>query len=216
MDIDYLLALQNIRQSLPSPVEQIAVAISYIGEGPILIALALIVYWCIDKRIGQFGMIALASGNFVNQLIKNIACVYRPWIRDARIIPAESAIEGAGGYSFPSGHCTGTATILGSFAWLLRKTHKALAVLCIVVIVIVAFSRNFLGVHTPQDVLVGLLLAVVMIALVQAFFKWLDRYDALMPGHKKDLGVMIAVIVVCVISIVVLMLKPYPMDYVDG
>lgn len=216
MDIEYLLALQNLRQSMPSPIELAAVAISYIGEGPILVALALVVYWCIDKRMGQFGMVAMASGNFVNQLIKNIACVYRPWIRDARIIPAEAAIEGAGGYSFPSGHCTGTASVLGSFAWLLRKKHRAIAVLCIVVIVIVAFTRNFLGVHTPQDVLVGLLLAVVSIAATQAFFNWIDRYDAMEPGHKKDLLVVIVVFVLCAASIAFVVLKPYPMDYVDG
>lgn len=216
MDIDFLLACQNLRQSLPSPVELACVAISYIGEGPVLVAVALVVYWCIDKRMGQFGMVAMASGNFVNQLIKNIACVYRPWIRDARIVPAEAAIEGAGGYSFPSGHCTGTASVLGGFAWIMRKKHRVLAVLCIVVVVLVAFTRNFLGVHTPQDVIAGLLLAVVAIAAVQAFFNWIDRYDALEPGHKKDLLVVVVVVVLCIASIAFVVLKPYPMDYVDG
>ena len=79
-----------------------------------------------------------------------------------------------------------------------------------------AFSRNFLSVHTPQDVLAGLLIALVMIALTQAFFNWLDRYDALMPQHNKDIIVMVIVLVLCALSIVVLLVKPYPLDYVNG
>ncbi|MBQ9044012.1 MAG: phosphatase PAP2 family protein [Eggerthellaceae bacterium] len=216
MDISYLLFLQNLREGAPSFFEQFFVYLSYIGDGPALIALVLIVYWCIDKRAGQFSFIAFGFGNFVNQLLKNICCVYRPWIRSSEIVPAEAAIEGAGGYSFPSGHTTGTATSLGSFAWLARKDHKWISIVCIVVIVLMMFARNFLGVHTPQDVIVGLVIAIVMIALTQLFFNWLDRYDSMMPGHNKDLIVMIIVVIVCAISVVFIILKPYPMDYVDG
>lgn len=216
MDISYLLALQNLRQSLPDFVTTFFVLLSYIGDGPALVALVLVVYWCVDKRAGQFSFVAFGFGNFVSQLLKNICCIYRPWVRSSAVVPAEAAIEGAGGYSFPSGHTTGTATSLGSFAWLARKNHKWISVVCIVVILLMMFSRNFLGVHTPQDVLVGLIIAIVMIALTQLFFNWLDRYDAMMPGHNVDLIITIAVVVVCALSVAFVMLKPYPMDYVDG
>lgn len=216
MDISFLLALQGLRESLPGFIETFLVYLSYIGDGPGLVALVLLIYWCVDKRAGQFSFIAFGAGNFVNQLLKNIACVYRPWIRDAAITPAERAIEGATGYSFPSGHTTGTATSLGSFAWLARKDHKWVTVVCTIIILLMMFSRVFLGVHTPQDVLVGLLIAIVTIVLTQAFFNWIDRYDAMMPYHNKDIVVMVIVIVVSVISVIFVMLKPYPMDYVDG
>lgn len=216
LDISYLLFLQNLREGAPGFAEQFFVYLSYIGDGPALVALVLLVYWCIDKRAGQFAFMAFGAGNFVSQLIKNIACVYRPWVRDAAIIPAESAIEGAGGYSFPSGHTCGTATSLGSFAWLARKKHKWITIVCVIVIVLMMFSRNFLGVHTPQDVVVGLLIAIIMIGLVQAFFNWIDRYDALMPGHNKDIVVMVVVLALSVASIIVVLVKPYPLDYVNG
>ena len=216
MDIQFLLALQQLRESLPSFFETFFVGLSYIGDGPALVALVLIVYWCVNKRAGQFSFIAFSSGNFVNQLVKNIACVYRPWIRDAAILPAEKAVPGATGYSFPSGHTTGTATSLGSFAWLARKNHKWITIVCIVVILLMMFARVFLGVHTPQDILVGLLLAIVMIALTQAFFNWIDRYDSMMPGHNRDIVVMVIVLVVCIASVVFIVLKPYPIDYVNG
>ena len=216
MDIQYLLALQDLRLSLPGPIETFFVLLSYIGDGPALVALVLVVYWCVDKRSGQFTFMAFGCANFVSQLLKNIVCAYRPWIRDAAITPAEASIEGAGGYSFPSGHTTGTASSLGSFAWLARRKRVWITVVCIVVIVLMGFSRNYLGVHTPQDVLVGLLVAIVMIALTQQFFNWIERYDALMPGHNKDIVVMVVLLVVSVASVAFVMLKPYPMDYVDG
>ena len=216
MDISILLALQQLRQSLPSFIETFFVMLSYIGDGPGLVALVLIVYWCVDKRAGQFSFIAFGAGNFVNQLLKNIVCVYRPWIRDSAVVPSEKAISGAAGYSFPSGHTTGTTTSLGSFAWVARGKHLWIVIVCVVVIVLMMFARLFLGVHTPQDVIVGLLIGIVMIALTQLFLNWMDRWDAMMPGHNKDLIVAAIVIVVSIASVAFVMLKTYPMDYVNG
>lgn len=216
MDISILLALQQLRDSLPSFVSTFFELFSKIGDGPALVALVFVVYWCISKRAGQFACVAFSAGNFVGQLLKNTICAYRPWVRDASIIPVEGSIEGAGGYSFPSGHTIGTATSLGSFAWLARKKHRWITVVCVIFILLMMFSRNFLGVHTPQDVLVGLLVALIFIALTQLFFNWIGRYDALMPGHNKDIIAMVVVLVVCALSIAFVILKPYPMDYVDG
>ena len=216
MDIDYLLALQQLRQSLPSLLEDAMLGISFIGDGPALVAIALLIYWCVDKRTGLFAILAMGIGNFVSQLLKNILCVYRPWVRDARIIPAEGALEGAGGYSFPSGHATGAGTIFGSIAWMQRRRHKVLGVVCILLILIMCFSRNFLGVHTPQDVLVALCVAILAIVVVNALLNWIDRSDALVPGHKRDIAIVIVLLVLCVASIAVIELKAYPMDYANG
>lgn len=215
MDIGFLLALQGIRESAPSFIETFLVLLSKIGDGPALVALVLLIYWCVDKRAGQFAFFAFSAGNFVNQLLKNIVCAYRPWIRDSAIVPAEKAIGGATGYSFPSGHTTGTATSLGSFAWLARKSRKWITVVCTIIILLMMFSRLYLGVHTPQDVIVGLIIAIIAIALTQAFFNWIDRYDALMRYHNKDIVVMVIVILASVASVAFIILKPYPMDYVN-
>ena len=205
-----------MRQSLPSFVEQFLAIISYIGDGPALVALVMLVYWSVDKRIGQMALACFGVGNFISQLLKNIACVYRPWIRDARIVVSPYAVEGAGGYSFPSGHVTGTVTSLGMFAWMARKRNKVITVICVVVILLMMFSRNFLGVHTPQDVLVALLIGIAMIAIAQAFFNWIELRDIMTPGHNIDLVVTIVLMVVSAASVALVVMKPYPMDYVDG
>lgn len=216
MDIEYLLVLQNARESLPDALETFFLWFSFVADGPALVALAMIVYWCVDKRTGLFTCGCFAAGNFVCQLAKNLICVYRPWIRSDAVVPTPDAIEGAGGYSFPSGHTTGAGTVFGSFAWQARKRYLWISILCVVAVLIIAFSRNYLGVHTPQDVLVGLFIAVVMVALTQLFFNWIDRYDALMPGHAKDAMVLVVVFGVCIASLIIVACKPYPLDYVDG
>ena len=216
MDIQYLLTLQGLRESLPDPIETFFVLLSVLGDGPALVALVCIVYWCVDKRAGQFTFFALSAASFAGQLLKNIVCAYRPWVRDATVSPAEKAIESVDGYSFPSGHTIGAMSAFGSFAWLARKKHGGIVVLCIFMIVVVAFSRNFLGVHTPQDVLGGLLIGLIAIALTQLFFNWIERWDAIVPHHNKDVVVMVVVIVACALAVAFVLVKPYPMDYIDG
>lgn len=216
MDIAILHALQQLRESSPSIIETILSMISFIGDGPGLVAIVLIVYWGIDKRAGTFAMASFGTSNFVCQFIKNIACVYRPWVRDPTITPAASALEGAGGYSFPSGHTAGATSSLGSLAWAWRKKHRWVMVVAVIIVLLMMFSRLFLGVHTPQDVLVGLLVALIVIALMHAFFSWIERCDAMTPGHNKDIIVMVVALAICVISVIVVQVKPYPMDYVDG
>lgn len=217
LDIAYLLALQNLRQSLPHAFEQFFGALSFIGEGPLLVAAALIVYWSVDKRAGLFALFAMGLGNLVNQLVKNIACAYRPWIRDTRIVPSAYAIAGATGYSFPSGHTCATTTVAGSFAWEARGgKHRGFVALCIAFIVLMGFSRNFLGVHTPQDVLVGLAVGVAGIAGAQVLVATIERADRVRPQHKLDVAVVAVIWGVCIAQLIFVVFKPYPHDFVDG
>jgi len=210
MDIEYLLALQGLRESLGSGVESFMNTVSSIGAGVVLMALCLVIYWCADKYTGFTAMLSFCLGNFVNQFVKNIACVYRPWILDQRVVPSQGALSGATGYSFPSGHTVAIATSLGTLAWLGRRKHKILAALCVVIILVVAFSRNYLGVHTPQDVLVALLESVVVVAISCKVSEWLRDH------REHDLAILIGSLVMGVVVFVIINVKPFPMDYVDG
>ena len=65
------------------------------------------------------------------------------------------------GYSFPSGHTQSAVGYLGSIA---RFTSRWwLRAVCIVLALLVAVSRMYLGVHTPADVGVGLLISLVLV-----------------------------------------------------
>ena len=70
----------------------------------------------------------------------------------------------AGGYSFPSGHTQNAVGTLGGIArW---HKNRALRIVCIVLAALTAFSRMYLGVHTPLDVSVAAATAVVLIFVI--------------------------------------------------
>lgn len=207
MDIAYLLWLQGIRESLPGFVEQFFVLISDIANSAALIAIPCILYWCLDKRGGQYLMFTFSLGSFVNQLVKNTVCCYRPWIRCADIHPAEAALPGTTGYSFPSGHTQTATSVIGALGWRYRARWPRLNVACWVFVVLVAFSRNFLGVHTSQDVIVAMLEGICFIVAVPKLLDWVDEQE----GHDRTMLVICLVAVVAYVAYIVL--KPYPTDY---
>lgn len=152
---------------------------------------------------------ALNIAMSLNVLIKLTACVYRPWIRDVRILPAGDSIKTATGYSFPSGHTAIGTSIYGGLAINFWK-QKWLVWLCVLAILLTGFSRNYLGVHTPQDVLVGLLVGVGSIWLTYKGFTYIEKHPE--QENKLLLGVIIFVIV----SLIYITYKSYPLDYMDG
>ena len=203
--------LQSLRESLGAGVENAMVALSDVMGGVVIVAILFIIYWAVDKRTGQFVLLAFSTGNFVNQFVKNLVCAYRPWIRDPRIVPATGAIEGATGYSFPSGHTVSATEIFGTFAaWAARKRIFVLTVIFIVLIVFVGFARCFLGVHTPQDVLVAGLLGFIVLMLISRIVYLTDQH----PG--KDWIAALVAVVLGVAVLIIIGVKPYPMDYVNG
>ena len=210
MDIDYLLWLQGVRESLGQGVEKV---VAFMGDEfgiMLLIAAALITYWCVDKRTGVFVTFSFCVGNLIAQVAKCIACVYRPWILDERIKPAVDALDGATGYSFPSGHTVSAATILGSLAYAVRKKHVVVSIVLVIVVLFVGFSRNYLGVHTPQDVIVALLLSLAVVLACSSFTAWLEEH------REHDTIILLVAVLVGVVALAVVSLKPYPMDYANG
>ena len=159
MDIDLLLWFQKIREALGPIAEQLADGISMLST--IAVFILFLVYWCMDRKTGRFGLLCFSLGQFMNQTCKVIFCIPRPWIRNEAIHPSEHAIESASGYSFPSGH---SQTAMSSYGALSVKgtTSRCTRVILLVCILLVGLSRNYLGVHTPQDVLVGFGMGILL------------------------------------------------------
>ena len=211
MDISYLLFLQDFRNSINNAWTPFMESIS-LSAVTYLILLPAFIYWCIDKRKGLFTLAAYNICVAFNALVKLTACVYRPWIRDARVIPAGEAIHTATGYSFPSGHTTTAVPIYGGMAvgfWNNKKT-RWLGIICILAILVTGFSRNYLGVHTPQDVLVGLVLGVFSLWLTWKIFKYVSAHP------ETENWFLLGGIVFAALALVYITFKPYPMDYIDG
>ena len=209
MDIQYLLFLQGIREATGGTFNEVFNAISKFAVD-VMPYLPFIIFWCVCKKWGYRYLLTLGLGEVVNGIIKLSVCAYRPWIRSDRIEPAGDSKVAATGYSFPSGHTmVATITYGTTFAWQ-RKKRTWLAVICAVLIALTGFSRNFLGVHTPQDVVVGFCESVVLILLVGLCMKKISWDD-----KKLDILSLVGVLAIAG-TLVYITQKPYPMDYVDG
>ncbi len=208
MDINYLLWLQDFRYLTHDVWTPFIGGISSFGESYLLL-LPLFIYWCLDKRRGLLTLASLYLCLTLTTLIKLTACVYRPWIKDPRIIPAGKLPTS---YSFPSKHTSMAATLyLGSATtfWQ-RKPTKFLAILCILAALLTGFSRNYLGVHTPQDVLVGLLLSLSCLYTI-----W-KLGDYLQKNPEKENWILLFTAIASIAALAYVCFKSYPMDYVDG
>lgn len=208
MDIDYLLFLQNFRNGTNNALTPFLEWLSHFAVSG-LILLPAFIYWCIDKRKGLYIFMTATACLVVNSVIKLTACVYRPWIRDPRIIPAGNAIQEATGYSFPSGHTAAAGSMLGGTA-ICFKERKFVPPICIIVLLMVAFSRNYLGVHTPQDVLAALILSAVCLCSMRRLFLHLEAHP-----EQEDKWLLIFFLVSGA-ALFYVTVKTYPMDYVDG
>lgn len=206
MDIDFLLILQAFREDVGNILISFLSKMTFWGEMSTLLVVVAAIYWCLNKDLGTYLLMGFSGNRLANGTLKITACVYRPWIRDVRIVPEEAALATATGYSFPSGHSMNGATLFGGIA-VRKELPKVLRVACAVVMVLVAFSRNFLGVHTPQDVLVGMGVGLLVMWLTNKLMQWI----ALHP--EKDVVVAGVGIALAIALGLFAALKPYPADY---
>ena len=149
MDIEFLLWLQNFREAsgnIFTPFMQL------MSDITVFMLLPVFVYWCISKRAGLFLMLTLFMNCLAFNVLKAVFAVPRPFLRDSRILP----LQRSSSYSFPSGHTAIASSVSGGFAVIIRR--KWVSWICGAVIVLVALSRMYNGVHTLQDVAAGTVL----------------------------------------------------------
>ena len=154
----FLRLLEGIRTPF---LDTVFSTITQLGEETIIILVGLLFFWCINKKQGYYLLSVGLVGTVLNQFLKMIFRIPRPWVKDGNFTIVESAKEAATGYSFPSGHTQAGVGLFGGIARANRKLWLRIA--CVVLCVLIGFSRMYLGVHTPADVCVSALLAVVLI-----------------------------------------------------
>lgn len=165
-----LYALESIRTPA---LDKIMSVITLLGGELFFMVIAVTVFWCVSKREGYYLMIVGFFGTVINQFLKILCCVPRPWIKDPDFTIVESARAEATGYSFPSGHTQNAVATYGGIA---RYTRRGwLRVVLVVLTVLIAFSRMYLGVHTPLDVGVSFLIAAVLVLVVYPLMEEADR-----------------------------------------
>jgi len=136
-----------------------------LGEEYVIIAVAMLFFWCIDKKKGFASLFPMLVAVNVMNIVKVLVRFPRPWtvLTDLDVVRKETAT----GWSFPSGHATMTSSFYGGLAALFKKKH--VQYICLFLILVVSLLRVYLCVHWPTDVIIGLTLGMTC-----AFF--LTRY----------------------------------------
>jgi len=167
-------------------------AITFMGEEEFFIILLPLVLWCVDFAGGvRLAFIFLLSP-CVNTVLKDLFAHPRPFELDPTV-----KLHEAEGYGLPSGHSQNAVVLWGVIA---AGFHKAwIWVVAVLLMVLIGFSRIYLGVHFPTDVLsgwtVGAVLLAGCLALEPRVESWLKR---------ASLGVQLALAVAVPLALLLL------------
>ena len=157
----FLWLLEGLRTPFLDKLMQL---VTYFGQELIIIAVICTFYWCADKRFAYLLGFTYFSAGLCVQALKITFRIPRPWILDPEFTVVESALDGATGYSFPSGHTQGAACLF--FPLALRTPRPTAKVLYVLAFLGIGFSRMYLGCHTPKDVLTSLILSIVIASVI--------------------------------------------------
>lgn len=160
--------------------------LTHLGDGAVLIGLAVVLYWFGTAEDRQTRAFVIAVGTAALALsvgLKGIFQIPRPMLAFSP--------EAYPGYTFPSAHALGGAAIYSALAVTMSWGHRYVRYLLAgAVITTVMLSRVVMGVHYLGDVLVGATLGVALVALGT----FLRREGALRPGSMFAIATVIALV----------------------
>ena len=161
-----LALAEALRRSVSTTVLRASFAITQLGNFTSLLAVgAVVALWLAMRRrwLDLAAWVAATAGNgLLNRLVKQLAERGRP-LHDHGLVLEP-------GWSFPSGHASGSLAVYGMFAWLLLRglpppARLPLLIASLSLVLLIGFSRVLLQVHYFSDVLAGFALASAWLAI---------------------------------------------------
>jgi membrane-associated phospholipid phosphatase len=143
-----IIAFLQLQFAWLTPVMQF---FTFLGNAEFYLLIMPFLVWSLDYALGmRLGVMLMLSGT-LNGYLKVAFGQPRPYWVSSSI---RNLAEPMGSFGLPSGHSQNAASVFGLLAT--SSAQKWLKRLLVVLIVLVAFSRLFLGVHSLQDILLGL------------------------------------------------------------
>jgi membrane-associated phospholipid phosphatase len=164
MDAIYQLGIRFIQalQTFSPALDGVMNGFTFLGRIEFYLIFIPFLYWAVDRRIGVRALLMLIFTDFLSSSFKLLFHQPRPyWLGGVKALSAETS------YGIPSSHASDSLAVGG---YLITQVKQNWARWLIgVVVFFIAFSRMYLGVHFPQDVLFGWLLGFFML---WAFARW--------------------------------------------
>lgn len=149
--------------------------IAQIGGSLGILIIMTFIYWCINKEKGVKVAFIGVVGINLNGILKGLFLAKRPFQYQDKAhldrLAGTSLDSVATGTSFPSGHSQNSGTLYSSLIRYFKKNW--VLIISIFMLIIVPFSRLYLGVHFPGDVLVGVGLGIITTII---FGKLIDKF----------------------------------------
>lgn len=167
LGIRFIQALQTFSPALDGLMN----GFTFLGRIEFYLIFIPFLYWSVDRRIGVRALLMLIYTDFISSSFKLLLHEPRPyWVGDVKALSAETS------YGIPSSHASDSLAVGG---YLLTHVKQNWARWLIgIVVFFIAFSRMYLGVHFPQDVLFGWLIGFTMLWAVTKWEipvrNWLD------------------------------------------
>lgn len=189
--MDLIAAIQQIHGPA---LDGVFLAITLIGAEEFYLVLVPLLFWCVDCGLGARLAILFLLSSCLNVDLKDLFQQPRPFDFDpsVQLAPAE-------GYGLPSGHSQSAVVVWGSLAAWTRKTW--LRVVAIVLMVLIGFSRVYLGVHFPTDVLAGWTIGALLLIF----------YMTVQPAVEKrvvELSLYIQILLALTVPLMLLLIHP--------
>jgi len=185
MTIEVIEFLQSFRNGF---FDFIFNTISFLGEEYIYIAILGVIYYGVNKRLGEVLAFSLFFTASINTIIKGFVGALRPFekypLRVENLRP-----DTAGGHSFPSGHTQNFTTFYYTLAIKLNKRY--LFIIAGVLSVLMAMSRMYLGVHFLEDVSVSIVLGIIVALIVTSLY---NKYKDTPTLHYIYIGIIIGLL----------------------
>jgi len=153
--LSVIVAVQQVHGPL---LDGIFRAITFLGDEQFYLILIPVLVWCVDFRFGVRLAALFLMASYLNAGLKDLFQHPRPFVLEPAVKLAE-----AEGYGLPSGHAQSAVVVWGTLAaWGKRGWLWGLA---IALIVLIGFSRVYLGVHFPTDVLASWVIGSILLAV---------------------------------------------------